>query len=409
MYFDCIVVGGGPAGMMAAIASARNQNKTALLEHGKMVGKKILSTGNGRCNLTNEKMDERCYYCDEPNFVRQVLAAFNQQDTCDFFRSIGVFTKSRNGYVYPVCDQAAVIREALENQLYYAQVTTLCETEIQSVEKKENFVLQTSRGIFTCKSLILATGSKAAPKTGSDGSGYALCRQLGLQMNKVLPALTALKSSEEFCPKLAGVRADAAIRLWIDGEEDKGDLGEIQFTEYGISGIPVFQVSHQAVRSLDKGQKVLAEFNLLPQREDTEIRTFLRQGRTDCPGISLLQWCSGMLNKKLANVVLVQSGIPKEGISMRKLTDAQMEKLIAEIQHFSMKISGYQGFEYGQVCSGGVKISQLDARTMACKKLPGLYLAGEIIDADGICGGYNLQWAFSTGFIAGTHAGMERK
>lgn len=401
MIWDCIVAGGGPAGMMAAITAAKRNLKVLLLEHMDTVGKKILSTGNGKCNLTNEYMNEDCFYCEDKSFIKNALEQFGSNDTIDFFRELGVFTKSVNGYVYPVGAQASTIRTAMENQLYYSGVEKKCGIAITSITKiKNGFEVKCNDEIFNCRQLILATGLKAAPSTGSDGSGIEYCRRLGLEINKVLPSLVQLKSSSPICKTIANVRNNGIVTLLIDNCEVIKNEGEIQFTDYGISGIPVFQISHGAVKGLDEKKKVSVKIDLAPFMTETDIVNYIKNAIPKYPGMNIINYLSGIINNKLAVGICISSGLNKDGTAMRRLDENIINLIAKNIKKFEFEIVGHKGFENAQVCQGGVKLSEL-TNNFEAKKISGLYIAGELTDVDGICGGYNLQWAFSSGYIAG--------
>lgn len=400
MVWDCVVVGGGPSGMMAAITAARRGIRVLLLEHMEMVGKKILSTGNGKCNLTNENIDENCYYCENKELIIQALNRFSYQNTIDFFREIGVYTKSINGYIYPVTAQATTIRTALENQLYYSGVERKCKIKINSIKHNKIYEIECSDELITANQVILATGLKAAPNTGSDGSGIKLCEDLGIRIRKVLPSLDQLKSSSEICKIVGNVRNTGIAKLYIEDLLVAQNEGELQFTDYGVSGIPIFQVSHHAIRALDYNKHVVIKTDLAPFLTEVEITEFIKTGINKYPGMNIINYISGIVNNKIAVGIAVAAGLNKDGAALRKLDDELIKKIAYNIKNLEFEITGYRDYDSAQVCQGGVAISELN-NDFEVKKLPGLYVVGELMDVDGICGGYNLQWAFTTGYIAG--------
>ena len=288
-----LVIGGGASGLTAAIAAAEQGAKVTLLEKNRQVGKKILVTGNGRCNLTNENQDEACYRGGDPGFARTVFRNFGLPDTLRFFERLGVCAKSRNGYLYPYSDQASSVADALRMEAERLGVKLALGNQIleiralnpngasgdldrpeedragkasgDSAVSGPRFAARTEGWTYEGDACVLAAGSAAAPATGSDGSGYALAESLGHRLIKPLPALVQLRCRERFYERLAGLRMEAAVRVLADGKETACDRGEVQFTRNGISGIPVFQVSRHAVRALDEGRKVEVSLNLLPQ------------------------------------------------------------------------------------------------------------------------------------------------
>ncbi len=418
---DIIVIGAGASGIMAAVAAAANGAAVRVLEHMDRPGKKLLSTGNGRCNLTNEYMDEKCYLNDGVDIVMQVLDKFNQYDVIKFFNSIGILTKVRRGYsgdsgkegyVYPNSDQASTVLNALMRETERLGVEFTYGVDVDGIECIESGEMRFrvhcrlkdgGEEVHRADSLILATGSRAAPATGSDGSGYELARRLGHRIIKPLPALVPLVSSERFCRELAGVRCDALVRMHVGkccGELLGQECGELQFTDYGISGIPVFQLSHGAVALLDCGKKIHAVIDLLPKIDKAEIFSHWKYMRESHGDMGVVDYMSGMLNSKLAAVVCKRLGI--DGKMRLNGMDEHDVCIVADaVKSFDMEITGFKSYDRAQVCSGGVALGQINPDTMESRLCGGLYLAGELLDVDGICGGYNLQWAWSSGHLAG--------
>ena len=265
-----IVIGGGASGMTAAIFAARQGAAVTLLEHMDRVGKKILSTGNGKCNLTNRRMDASCYRSSAPEFPMEVLGRFGEPETEAFFEELGIVLKDRNGYLYPASGQASSVLDALREELSRlgVNIVTECgEAEVAAPGSgkggNQEWTVLCKKGRFCSDALILAAGSKAAPSTGSDGSSYDLAKRLGHRIIRPLPALVQLRCREKFFKQISGVRADACVSIWADGERLAYDQGELQLTDYGISGIPVFQVSRFASVALSRGAQVKAEICLL--------------------------------------------------------------------------------------------------------------------------------------------------
>lgn len=402
MNFDCLVIGGGAAGMTAAITAARNGLSTGIIEHTDRIGKKILQTGNGKCNMTNLALNRDCYLSKDKNFVMKVIDQFDVQDTLDFFRSMGIFPKSKNGYIYPNSEQASSVLDVLRLELEHLNVAILTQVEVQKIEKKKDmFNLLVKQGNYSCKTLILATGSKAASKTGSDGSGYQLVRNLGHTVIKPLPALVQLKSDLNIFKMVSGVRSEGKVDLFVDGKFTASDTGEIQYTDYGISGIPVFQISRFAVKAVDEKRKVEVIIDLFPSMKSSDLYEMLMK-RLPVDGYKTLeQFLTGLLNKKLVGAIL-----KRVNVNVNQITNENMEileKIVSIIKAFVIPINGFQSFDSAQVCSGGIKTSEIE-NTMESKIMNQLFFAGEVVDVDGICGGYNLQWAWSSGYVAGLHA-----
>lgn len=400
-----LVIGGGPSGMMAAITAARAGASVTVLEHKDRAGKKLLSTGNGRCNLTNRDQRPEYYRDGGKHFAWPVVQRFSQEKTERFFEDLGVFLKDRKGYVYPNSDQALTILEAFTEELKRLSVRLIlnCHIEAARAEKNGTFLVKTDQGSFAGDRLILAAGSKAAPVTGSDGSGYELARSFGHRIKTPLPALVQLRCKESHYKQLAGIRCDASVQLFVDGQPVAEDKGEVQLTDYGISGIPVFQVSRFASQALHNRKKVTAVLNFLPSMEPWEAAQMLSERRRRFRDRTWEQWMSGLFQKKLGLVLLKLSGIrPEQTVGTTKGTS--FEALVEHITAYETVITESNGFDKAQICCGGVELSEVSPDTMESRLVPGLYFAGEILDVDGICGGYNLQWAFSSGHLAGEQA-----
>lgn len=401
-----LIIGGGASGLMAAIMAAREGAEVTILEHMDRVGKKILSTGNGRCNMTNLSLRPEHYRSSQKQFPMKVLDRFSVWDTLNFFDGIGIVTRNRNGYIYPNSDQAASVLDALRFETEHLGIRTVLSCRISKVYKKKQgqFGVETDQGTFMGESLILATGSKAAPVSGSDGSGYKLAASFGHTIIKPLPALVQLRCKGAFFKQLAGVRCEAVIRLVSDTKTLAADEGEVQLTDYGISGIPTFQVSRYAACALDAGREVNAVLDFFPSRSIEDTRTMLKQRREVLGYRPAGEFLNGVLNKKLSAVLLKQAGIRPE-ISCGQLKNSQLDDLTMQLKQFEVPVTATNSFEQAQVCCGGVDTREIRPDTMESKLIKGLYLVGELTDVDGICGGYNLQWAWSTGAVAGRTAG----
>lgn len=402
------VIGGGASGMVAAIAAARQGAEVTIVEHMDRVGRKLLSTGNGRCNLTNLSLTEKCYHCSQNGFPMKVLNRFGVQDTLAFFGELGLMTKSKNGYIYPNSEQAAAVLDLLRLELEHQKVCVLLSSEIrQPIQKKRgHFLVRTGKEDIGSDALILAAGSRAAPVTGSDGSGYQLARKLGHRILTPLPALVQLCCSGKYFKQLAGVRCEARVTLCSEGRKLAADTGELQLTDYGISGIPTFQVSRFASQKLAEGRSVLAVLDFMPAMSRTDVQVFLKHRAALLQERKCKDFLTGVFHKKLASVLLRLSGIPEEQ-SVGKVAEASWEQLLDRIKGFETAVTATNSFEQAQVCCGGADTREVAPETLESRLVPGLYLVGELLDVDGICGGYNLQWAWSTGYLAGTHAGRE--
>ncbi len=399
---EVCVIGAGASGFMAAISAAREGASVLVLEHTALSGKKILSTGNGRCNFTNTLQTADCYRSDDPKKVEQCLAQFGVEDTLFFFRGLGVLEKEKNGYYYPNSNQATTIRKALLSELYRLQIPVVLKAEIRTIDKRNGlFFIQRTDASYNAKSCIVCTGGAAASKTGSDGSGYVLAKQLGHSIIPPLAALVPLVAKKPWHTSLAGVRCDGRVTLFVDQKEVASDTGELQFTDYGVSGIPIFQVSRYAARALLKKQQVTACIDFLPAYSTDDVYQMLLLGMAAAKK-SYQDIVNGLLPEKLSQV-LCEGLPPLKQLEEDAPDDAKQQLLFLakQIKCFSVAIAGTKPLEQAQVTCGGVPLLEVDD-TLQSQLEEGLYFAGEVLNVDGICGGYNLQWAWSSGYVAGT-------
>lgn len=400
-----IVIGGGASGMMAAIHAAKAGASVTILEHTDRVGKKILSTGNGRCNMTNLYQGEECYRSQNPVFPIKVLEQYPVSETLEFFEGIGILPKNKNGYIYPNSEQASAVLDVLRTELVRRKIEVVCGCQVTRIRGNGGggFQVNSSSGRFDADRLILAAGSKAAPNTGSDGSGYELAGRLGHQVITPLPALVQLRCREKHYKQLAGIRTEARLTLYVDGKAADTQTGELQLTDYGISGIPTFQLSRYASVALDKGRAVKVIIDYLPQQTAEETKRYLEARRSSMGEKTAEEWMTGLLNKKLSAVLLKLSGISL-GEHIRDVDPGRWGRLLRQIKEYETVVTAANPFENAQICCGGVDTREINPDTMESILVPGLYLAGELLDVDGICGGYNLQWAWSSGALAGRSA-----
>lgn len=399
------IIGGGASGMVAAITAAREGAKVVIIEQKDRIGKKILSTGNGRCNLTNEYMVPECFHGGNPKLVKNVLKKFDVNDTLEFFEKLGLVTKIKHGgYIYPYSEQATTVLDLLRMELERLQVNVMLNTKAISIQKRSrDFLIETNDQSVKCDALILAAGGKASSVLGSDGSGYALAKSLGHTMVPVLPALVQLKCKGSFFKQLSGIRTEAYIKVAIGEETVAEDRGELQLTNYGISGIPVFQISRSVSYALYEEKKVAVEIDFIPSMESETLYAFFKTRIKTHRTQTAFDYMVGMFHKKLNRVLLKRAGIAPE-TNVSELTEANLNGLVQACKAFRVQVEDTNSFEHAQVCAGGINASEVDIATLESNCTPGLYLSGEILDVDGICGGYNLQWAWSTGYIAGMHA-----
>ncbi len=408
--FDTVVIGGGASGLATAIFAARSGCRVLVLEQKDKLCKKIYATGNGKCNFTNKNWKEDFFRGSDFSLAEPVLRSFSLEDTLSFFREIGVFPKERNGYFYPASEQAASVAESLVREAKRLCVECLTGVKVNRVYKEQRntgkgsgiFVAETDSGCFYAESMVLATGGKASPAHGSDGSGYPFAKSFGHTIIPPLPAIVQLKAEGKFFKTLAGVRTDGRISLHI-GKETYIEEGELLFAAYGLSGIPVMQVSRYASVALAQKKPVTAELDLFPALAEEEISEEISRRFRMMKDNSAEEALAGLCNHKLNYVILQLCGLEptkKAGTYGKKEATALAEK----IKRFTVKITDTNGFEQAQACTGGVPLTELTEH-MESKLVPGLFITGELADIDGTCGGYNLQWAWSSGAAAGKKIG----
>lgn len=382
-----LITGGGAAGLMAAIFAARNGAAVTVLEQNEKPGKKICATGNGKCNLTNLSMPSDAYRGRHPEFVREALGQLSVEDTVKFFEEIGIVTVSRNGYLYPRSGQAQSVTDVLCMEARNLGVKLKTNQKVTSISRHKGiWKVTTTDWHYEGDALILAGGSKASAVAGSDGSCYDLAKSQGHTIVPVYPALTALKCREKNFKAWSGVRTGGEITLQIDGKPFKREQGELQLTEYGVSGIPVFQLSRYAVCALREGHQVSLSLDFFPEYTQEELKELLSGRKEHCPYKTKKELLIGLLPEKLIKVLASDRDFPNS------------------LKDFPLEVTDTMSFAQAQICCGGVDTAEVDSRTMESRLKKGLYFAGELLDIDGICGGYNLQWAWSSGAAAGSHA-----
>ena len=408
------VIGGGAAGMMAAIEAARAGAIVTLIEKNPQLGKKLATTGNGRCNYTNLDMGDRIggkFRGFHPEFAASALDALPPEAVLDWFRAIGVEPRFRGSYVYPNSDQASAVVDALREELHRLSVKVHYNAEVKSVQRVEDgfFLIQCTDAVVKADRVILAAGSKAAPKTGSNGDGYFIARKLGHTIVPYVPALCGIRCAGDAFRALAGIRTEAALEFVVDGHCVDREAGELQLVDYGISGIPVFQLSRYAAYALQEGKKAAVYINFLPgfteEVEDPKDRAvqLFRQRQQRLAGRKMESFFTGLLHQKLGQLLLRMANVRPE-LPVTELSEKQLRSLASLSVRFKAECVEMNGFQQAQVVAGGVDTTEVDSDTMASRLVPGLYFAGEVLDIDGICGGYNLQWAWASGFVAGRHA-----
>lgn len=394
------VIGGGAAGLAAAITAAEAGHAVTVLERQGRVGRKLMATGNGRCNLSNLNWGPENYHGQDPAFALPALAAFPPAAALDFFRSLGLLTVAEpSGRVYPRSDQAGSVVDVLRLAAAARGAELRTGAEVAAHEKRGDGVALTLADgeTVTDDRVIVCCGGLAGEKLGGTKSGYALLSSLGHRRTPLHPALVQLRTDPTYVRALKGVRSEARVVLEKAGAVIAQSAGEVQFTDYGISGPAVFEVSRAASTAAGA---VTARLDLLPGIPAEELEGLLARRAADFPGLPLENLLTGMLHNRLGQTVLRYAGFGLSGTA-DGLTGADLSRTAAAVKDFALPVTGTLGFDAAQITAGGMNTVEFDPHTLQSRLVPGLYAAGEVLDVDGDCGGYNLQWAWASGRLAG--------
>ena len=398
------IIGGGASGMAAALAAAeRPENRVVLLERQARLGRKLQATGNGRCNLSNLHALEGGYHGDSPAFSAYALNRFSPEDTLRWFRTLGLYTVAEDsGRVYPYSDQANSVVDVLRFALEKPNIRVELGCEVGKVKKIANgFHLEWADGALDCDRLIVACGGLAGTKLGGSMSGYQLLRSLGHHCTRLRPNLVQVKTSWGGVVSLKGVRANCRAQILCNGALVRQSVGELQFTECGLSGPVMFELSRDVCQ--EKGSWV-CRLDFLPEMEEETLLAELRRRKaTALPASELF---TGILHNRLGRVLTQAAGIAAN-TPIAALDEGTLSEAARKAKQFDAELTEPLGMDSAQVTAGGIVTAEFDDRTMESRRVPGLYACGEVLDVDGDCGGYNLQWPWSSGNLAGTEAGKE--
>ena len=398
------IIGAGASGMAAALAAAENaQNEVILLERQARVGRKLQATGNGRCNLSNIHAAESGYHGQDPDFVQPAISAFDPQATLRWFASLGLFTVTEeSGRVYPYSDQANSVVDVLRLALAKDNVTLKTGYEVTKIQKTdEGFLITNGEDPISCHRLIVACGGLAGSKLGGTMSGYKLLAKLGHRATRLRPSLVQIKSTWPELPSLKGIRANCRVEILHNGETYRQSSGELQLTEHGISGPVIFEISRDVCA--DRGRWT-ARLDFLPHISPEDLKAELQRRRE--AALPMEELLTGILHNRLGRVLTKAAGIKGKQL-VNQISNAELQEVVACVKGLEIDLTEPLGMDSAQVTAGGVLTDGFDPATMESKLVPGLYACGEVLDIDGDCGGYNLQWAWSSGRMAGLHAGKE--
>lgn len=398
-----IILGGGASGLFAAIAAKDMGIDTAIIEGSDRVGKKLLTTGNGRCNITNKYIEKNRYHSDNPDFFNYCLDSFNACDTENFFNSIGLpLITLEEGKMFPMSLQASSVIDIIRLALEDRAIPLYTNSKIKTIKTtKQGFKLATGDDeVYECEKLILCCGGKSAQNTGSDGSGYTLAKSLGHSLITPIPALVQLKLDYKNLKALSGVKFNGIANILIDGKVQRSEFGEILFTDYGISGPPILQLSRTASRSLSSKNKVTLKINMMYNKTKEELDDFLEAHWAIFSYRSVVDSFIGIINKKIIPILLKEAGISDIHKPCIDLDWKEKKTILRLLTEWEFVVSDTNSFTNAQVTAGGIDTREVDPITMESKLVKNLYFAGEILDVDGDCGGFNLQWAWSSAYAA---------
>lgn len=394
-----VIAGAGASGMCAAVLLARAGLSVTVLEKGKEPGKKLSMTGNGRCNLSNLVMGAVCYNKEAWHLVAELFADFKVEETIAFFRSIGILTRSEEGYLYPVAGEAQTVVNALVNAMKESGVRLLCGEQVKRVERNpeaDGYIVRTGKAAYEAVAVVLAGGGLSGPSSClATGDLYYVAEQLGMEVTKRYPALVRLRVRDDTLPQETGVRVYAKARFFADGECIADETGEVQITKDGISGIPVLQASANVAQSIDAGKQVSCVLDVFPDVQEEEMkqavaeRLALRGGKR-----TVEELLNGFANSRINEMVCKRFGISIQTVSS-EVEEKRLEQILDCFRHLEIEIEAADDFRQAQATRGGVALSSLTGDLEAINA-PGVYVTGELCDVDGRCGGYNLQWAWTS-------------
>ena len=382
-----IVIGAGVSGLVSAIKCKNDNNEVLVLEKNSFSGKKILVTGNGRCNFLNDDFTKTHFHCVINNDIERIITLENKIRVLNFIKSLGIETKMKNGYYYPFTNKASTVRDALYEEAVKLGTEFKFDYEVYDIKKKDNkFIINDD---LSCDILIMSSGGKAYPKTGSDGSSYILLEKLGHTVTNLYPSLVQIETEDKYLKELDGVRTDALVSIYDNDKLIKEELGELQLTSYGVSGICVFNLSRY-VNIIDNP---IIKINFMPYTKD--YKNYILNLKDN----KIYEVLKRIVNEKIAEVILKLSGIDKNKLKS-DLSENELNNIVDLMTNFKLKVTGTKSFDNSQVTMGGVDVNEINIDTFESKIIPNLFLEGELLDVDGDCGGYNISFAILSALIS---------
>lgn len=402
MNYDVAIIGGGASGMLTSVLLKREvpDLNVAIFERNDRVGKKLLATGNGRCNYTNERVESYNFHSENKDFPMEVYSALDNKATIKLLKSIGIYPAfESDGRVFPLSLQGSSVLDILRFQMERLGVEVVLSEKIDRVYKTKNFILEGTKK-YRADNVVISTGGLAMPVTGSDGIGYRIAKEFSHNIISQTPAIVQLESDYKRRKELKGIRVNSTAYLYIDGKlvDEKSD--DILFMDYGLSGPAIMDLSREAIKNLDKNKKVEIKVNLIGLPYE-EIYSIISERTRTFPGMDLRDFLIGIIDKKAINSVIdeISKDFSSDFISSIEYNESFIEKLCNILYNFNINIVGYKGYKNAQATTGGIDTREIDSKTMESKLCKNLYFTGEVVDVDGDCGGYNLQWAWSSAYV----------
>lgn len=395
------IIGGGASGLMAAVVARQQGANVTIIERNNRIGKKILATGNGRCNYTNVLANGQDY--NNPAFVQYALQHMSPAKTIDFFQTLGIVPKvEKEGKAYPLSEQASSIVDVFLYALEEYGIHVISDALVYRVIRKpQHFSIYLEDGrTFDADKVIIATGGMALPKSGSDGSGYALAKSLGHYITEIFPSIVKLKLDSPYLRHLEGIKLPTQVELICDNEIIQSEYNDIIFGNYGISGPAILDISRKANELLLAGRQPFVKLTLITSLTKKDVEERFSKAASRPIDFALV----GLIHKRYISALIKEAGIQKQNTPVRDLREKELRNIVDLLFDWRFPIRGSKSFQDAQATAGGVSLDEIDEQTMESRLVPGLYFTGEVMDIDGRCGGFNLQWAWSSGYLAGYHA-----
>ena len=401
------IIGGGASGLFCGLVAKKNnpKNKIYIIEKAEKCGRKILATGNGRCNLTNENMGEECFFASHISYVKEALSVFSNLDTQKSFNELGLlFATGEKGKIYPRSLQASAVLDVLRMENQRLGVEEICGFKVEKIEKKGNiFRVFSNKETLEFEKIVIATGGMSGENLGSDGDGYNILKAFGHKMNPVFQSLVQIKCDNTYTKALNGTKITVSAKIEVDGKcIDKG-CDEMHFTEYGLSGPLGFNLSRSVSKHFsEKNHKdIYCVIDFMKELSYDEVKAFI-QNRIKTQGYKNLEdFFTGVFSKRCGQMIIKKSCDKKFNCPAKELSGAEIKEIVNNIKAFKVKLLSVMPFKNSQVTAGGITLDDFEIKTLQSTKTSGLYACGEVLDVDGICGGYNLQWAWSSGYMVG--------